>query len=250
LRRLHGALYSNGPLWTVVAPYSPVTALAIAVAVLLAILACARRLTPPRALAALLVVVPVLGAWTASLVLVGYRPRYAVAALPLAAIWCASAMRTRFRPLAGLLLIGLASLQLAALRRMDDIAYAREDTRAAAAYVSARDPVATVILVGDAANAFDRYASAASHLVTITPHEANDDAALRARVDPALTGQHEVWLLSARPWTTDVHDRVRALLDARYTPREEVTFAGVALRRYVDPSLFTVSMGPPARSLP
>ena len=100
--------------------------------------------------------------------------------------------------------------------------------------MSAHDPGATVVLVGDAADAFDRYAGAASHVVAITPYEANDDAALRARVDPVLLDQHEVWLLSARPWTTDIHGRVRALLDARYEPREEVQFAGVALRRYVD----------------
>jgi uncharacterized membrane protein len=233
LRQLHHAVYSDGPLSSVLAPYSTVTLCAVGVTVVLALIACGRRLTPARLLTALLVLVPVLGAWAASLTLVGYRPRYAVAALPLAAIWCASALGTRLRPVAGLLLIGLASLQLVGLRQIDDADYAREDTRGAAAYVGAHDPAATVVLVGDAADAFERYAANA-RTVAIMPHEANDPDRLRERVDTALKDRHEVWLLSARPWTTDRHDRVRTLLETRYAAREEMQFAGVSLRRYVD----------------
>ena len=233
LRQLHHAVYSDGPLWSVLAPYSTITLCAVGVTTVLALIACGRRFTPARLATALLVLVPVLGAWAASLALVGYRPRYAVAALPLAAIWCASALGTRLRPVAGLLLIGLATLQLLALRQIDDADYAREDTRGAAAYVGAHDPAATVVLVGDAADAFERYAGNA-RTVAIMPNEANDPDRLRERVDAALKDRHEVWLLSARPWTTDRHDRVRTLLETRYAAREEVQFAGVSLRRYVD----------------
>lgn len=247
LRQLHHAVYSDGPLWAVLAPYSSVTVCAVGVTAVLALVACGRRLTPARLLTALLVLVPVLGAWAASLALVGYRPRYAVAALPLAAIWCASALGTRLRPVAGILLIGLASLQLFALRQIDDADYAREDTRAAAAYVGAHDPSATVVLVGDAADAFGRYAGTA-RTVVILPNEANDPTLLRERVDTALKDRHEVWLLAARPWTTDRYDHVRALLEARYAAREEVHFAGVSLRRYVDtPILAAREEASPAR---
>jgi uncharacterized membrane protein len=252
LRRLHWILYSDAPLWEVVAPYSAVTLLALGVTTVLAILASARRWTVARALAALLVVVPVLGAWLASIVLVGYRPRYAVAALPIAAIWCASALRTRFRPLAGVLLIVLASLQLMALRHVDDRDYAREDTRAAAAYVSGRGPYATVILLGSAGDSFDRYAGATTRLVTIFPHDMDDDATLHARLEPVLAERGDVWLLAARPWTIDPNDRVRAILDSALTPREEVHFAGVALRRYVLAPTRTaaVAVGVPMHVLP
>ncbi len=249
LRQLHHAVYSDGPLWTVVAPYSAITVCAVGLTALLALLAGTRRLTAPRVLIALLVAVPVLGAWTASLALVGYRPRYAVAALPLAAIWCASALGTRVRVPAGVLLIGLASLQLLALRQIDDAAYAREDTRAAAAYVDAHDPAATVVLVGDAADAFDRYAGSA-RTVAIMPWEANDPALLRARIDVSLRNRHEVWLLLARPWTTDRYEHVRALLEARYAAREEVHFAGVALRRYAERPVLAASENPSRRPRP
>lgn len=232
LRGLHQTLYADTPLWAVVAPYSPVTLTAILVTAALAVIACGRRWTTARMTTALLVVVPVLGAWLASAVLVGYRPRYAVAALPLGAIWCASALRTRFRPLAAVLLITLASLHLAALKRIDDFAYAREDTRAAAAYVRSRDRDATVLLVGDAASAFDRYRDDIQ-VVPIARRDVRDEAALRTRVNDALVGHREVWLLSARPWTIDPDARVQAILDARLAPREEARFAGVALRRYV-----------------
>jgi uncharacterized membrane protein len=232
LRKLHWALYSDAPVWSVVAPYSGVTLLALGVTTALALLATQRRWTAPRALTALLVVVPVLGAWAASIVLVGYRPRYAVAALPLAAIWCASGLRTRYRPLVGALLIVLASLQLTALRRIDDRDYAREDTRAAAAYVSGCDPAATVVLVGDAAGSFDRYAAATARIVTILPRDLDDEGALRTRLAPLLADHRALWLLSARPWTIDPAERVRAVLDTALAPREDVHFAGVSLRRY------------------
>ncbi|HEY2385396.1 MAG TPA: glycosyltransferase family 39 protein [Candidatus Binatia bacterium] len=239
LRQLHHAVYSEGPLWSVLAPYSTITVCAVGVTAVLALIACGRRLTPTRLLTALLVLAPVLGAWAASLALVGYRPRYAVAALPLAAIWCASALGTRLRPVAGVLLIGLASLQLLALRQIDDADYAREDTRGAAAYVGAHDPAATVVLVGDAADAFERYAGSA-RTVAIMPNEANDPDRLRERVDSVLKDRHEVWLLSARPWTTDRHDHVRSLLETRFAAREELHFAGVSLRRYVDAPIVAV----------
>lgn len=251
LRRLHWTLYSDAPVWSVVAPYSAVTVLTLVVSTVLALLATARRWTPARALTALLVTVPVLGAWLASMMLVGYRPRYAVAALPLAAIWCASALRTRARPLAGLLLIVLASLQLAALRRIDDREYAREDTRAAAAYVGARDARTTVVLVGCAADAFGRYADVATNLVVVLPHDVVDETSLRARLDPALATHRDVWLVSSRPWTIDPGERVRGLLDGELTVREEVHFAGVALRRYVAaPTRTAAAAGAPAHVLP
>jgi hypothetical protein len=82
----------------------------------------------------------------------------------------------------------------------------------------------------------------------ILPNEANDPTLLRERVDTALKDRHEVWLLAARPWTTDRHDHVRALLEARYAAREEVHFAGVSLRRYVDaPILAAREEASPAR---
>ncbi|MBI3769988.1 MAG: glycosyltransferase family 39 protein [Deltaproteobacteria bacterium] len=252
LRSLHRTLYGDAPLWTVVAPYSVVTVLALGVTTVLAALASTRRWTVSRALTALLVVVPVLGAWLASMLLVGYRPRYAVAALPLAAIWCASALRTRFRPLAGALLIVLASLELAALRQIDDRDYAREDTRAAAAYVTGHDPHATVVLVGAATGSFNRYAGATAYLVTILPHDLDDEASFHARMGGALARGGDVWLLSSRPWTIDPNDRVRAVLDEALAPREEMHFAGVIVRRYVLASTRTaaVAVGAPTHVLP
>jgi uncharacterized membrane protein len=252
LRRLHYTLYSDAPPWTVVAPYSAVMLLALGVSTVLAVLASARRWTPSRALTALLVFVPVIGAWLASMLLVGYRPRYAVAALPLAAIWCASALRTRFRPLAGALLIVLASLQLAALMRVDDREYAREDTRAAAAYVVARDADATVVLVGSAADTFGRYVGTVARLVIVRPHDLDDDITLHARLEDVFAVRGDVWLLSSRPWTVDPNDRVRVLLDTTLAAREEIHFAGVELRRYVVAPTRTaaVAAGAPAHILP
>jgi len=234
IRTLHPALELGSSIWPGLQPYLPSTVFAITVCVLLGALGLARRLDSPRLLVLLLAVIPALGAWICSAVVVGYRPRYAFAGLPFAMIWFSGARRSRLPVFASILLVAFVALELTGLAQLDTMAYAREDSRAAARYIAARDPRATVVLLGDGAVPFDRYAKDVWRRVMVRPQDARDDAAVATLMAHTLPGAKDVWLVSSRPWTVDPDDRVASFLAERFPPGEAVVFSGVSVRHYGD----------------
>jgi len=222
LRALHPSVRYGGGALAAVVPHLPSTVAAFAVLAGLLALAATRPWDRRRVVTWLLAATPVLGAWLASAVLVGFRARYVLPALPFVVLLVAGTIRTRWLPLSVVLIGAFMALELRALAQIDAPDYAREDTRAAAMWVHARQAAGPVLLLGEGAEPFARYAD---------PH---DDVRVLERAElPELSAVSELFLVSSRPWTIDPEDRVRRALEADFSVREEAAFAGVDVRRYI-----------------
>jgi 4-amino-4-deoxy-L-arabinose transferase-like glycosyltransferase len=231
VRLMHPAVRAGRTPWNAFGPDTLASALAILVAVLLFVVALPAPRAGRRLFLAATIAVPILGPYLNSLLGVGYRPRYALAALPYALLWLAGGIETRRRRVAALLLTAFALIGLAGLARSHAPMHRREDNRAAAAWV-ARGGGGDAILIGEGADPFERYATDLDRLVALDAPDVRDDAALERRLAPLLAGRGDLWLVSSRPWTEDPEDRVPAWLGARLALTGRAEFAGVTVLRY------------------
>ncbi|HZN04170.1 MAG TPA: glycosyltransferase family 39 protein, partial [Candidatus Polarisedimenticolia bacterium] len=187
-----------------------------------------------RALLVTLLILPFLGPWVNSFAGVGYRPRYAVAALPFALLLAAGGLATKQRKTALLLVVPLVLVELYGLVRSFHPEHAREDTRSAAIYVAAGGG-GPVLLLGEGAEAYKRYARSRGGLLDLDLKDVRDPERLGRLLDPILAGGTDVWLVSSRPWTEDPDGEVPRRLALTLRPAESKRFAGVVVQRFVRP---------------
>jgi len=181
-----------------------------------------------------LVILPFLGPWANSLAGVGYRPRYAVAALAFTLLLAAGGMATARRRTVIALLIPFVLCELYGLVHMFHPDHAREDTRSAAIYIASGGG-GPVLLLGEGAEAYKRYSRARGALVDLDLADVVDPARLERLLGPLLDGATDVWLVSSRPWTEDPDGEVPRRLAAARRPAESKRFAGVVVQRFARP---------------
>jgi len=181
-----------------------------------------------------LAVLPFLGPWANSLAGVGYRPRYAVAALPFTLLLASGGIRTARRRTVTVLLVPFIACELYGLVKMFHPDHAREDTRSAAIYIAAGGG-GPVILLGEGAEPYKRYARARGALVDLDLADVKDAARLEGILGPVIDMGSDVWLVSSRAWTEDPEGEVPRRLAAALRPAESKRFAGVVVQRYVRP---------------
>ena len=178
-----------------------------------------------------LAILPILGPWMSSFAGAGYRPRDAIAALPFALLLAAGALDTPRRRSVLLLFVPLVLVELYGLVRSFHPDHAREDTRSAAIYVAAGGG-GPVILLGEGAEAYRRYARAPGTLIDLDLGDVRDPATLGPLLDPILASGTDVWLVSSLPWTEDPDGAVPNRLSQSLRPAERKRFAGVVVQRY------------------
>ena len=181
-----------------------------------------------------LTIVPFLGPWMNSFAGVGYRPRYAVAALPFALLLASGGLASARRGTARALIAALVLVELYGLVRSFHPDHAREDTRSAAIYVAAGGG-GPVLLLGEGAEAYKRYARAPGALVDLDLEDVRDPARLAPLLDAVMATGRDVWLVSSRPWTEDPDDEVPRRLAETLRPAERKRFAGVVVQRFARP---------------
>ncbi len=236
VRALHVARESLSGSFGAIAPHLVETVSAVVALTGLWLLALPRLRDRAHAMVVSLALAPPLIAWLASAVLVGYRPRYALAALPFVLLVAAMAIHSRQRVLARVLLVVMLSLQVAALGTLHDPAYAREDNRRAAAVVDRLSGDAPIVLLGEAAAPIERYLQDRSRALYLYPRDIVDEATLERNMAPHLDRRDAVWLVESRPWTVDPEGRVSALLLEHFTPADETELAGVKATLFVRPT--------------
>ncbi|HET8947807.1 MAG TPA: glycosyltransferase family 39 protein [Candidatus Polarisedimenticolia bacterium] len=182
-----------------------------------------------------LAVLPFLGPWLNSLAGVGYRPRYAVAALAFTLLIAAGGLATPRRRTATALLAALLLCELYGLVKMYHPDHAREDTRSAAIFIAAGGG-GPVLLLGEGAEAYKRYSRSRGALVDLDLADVKDSSRLDTLLQAATAEGSDVWLVSSRPWTEDPDGEVPRRLGALLRPAESKRFAGVVVQRFVHPS--------------
>lgn len=181
-----------------------------------------------------LAILPFLGPWMNSFAGVGYRPRYAVAALPFVLLLASGGLDTKRRKTALALFWPLVVCELYGGVRSFQPEHAREDTRSAAIYIAAGGG-GPVILLGEGAEAYKRYARAQGALVDLDLEDVRDAGRLEGILTPVIDLGGDVWLVSSRPWTEDPDGEVPRRLSATLRPGESKRFAGVVVQRFVRP---------------
>jgi 4-amino-4-deoxy-L-arabinose transferase-like glycosyltransferase len=164
-----------------------------------------------------LAILPFLGPWLNSLAGVGYRPRYAVAALPFTLLLASGAIRTSRRRTVLLLLVPFVACELYGLVKMYHPDHAREDNRSAAIYIAAGGG-GPVILLGEGAEPYKRYSRARGALVDLDLADVRDAARLEGVLGAVIAEGSDVWLVSSRPWTEDPDGEVPRRLAAALRP--------------------------------
>jgi hypothetical protein len=231
LRDLHPTTRGvGGGLWIALRPHIGVTLAALGTGCTVAVLPLVRRLCRRDVELLFFAVLPVLGPWIASAMVVGYRPRYVLPALPFVLLWAASGLRGRFSHFAAVSLVVLGGFEINGLMQMTRPEYAREDTRSAAAWVATRSRGGTAFLLGETSLPFERYANGLRAVRALWPYEF--DSRLGERLAGDLAASEDVFLVSSRPWTVDPEGMLQRVLDAQMRLREEAHFAGVDVRWY------------------
>jgi mannosyltransferase len=231
VRSLHPAVRS-GETPRGVSPEAVVLpAAAILLATCLFLLALACPFAGRRGLLLAICIVPVLGPWFNSLLGVGYRPRYALVALPFAIILFVGGLATRRARLVAALLVAYVGLEVTGLVTSYTPDHRREDNRAAAAIVAAAGG-GDVVLIGEGADPFQRYARDVDRLVMLEENDIANDAALAERMTPLLEGPKSLFLVSSRPWTEDPSGRVLAFFSERLALERVEEVAGVTVRQF------------------
>lgn len=234
VRSLHPAVRSGDTPQDLPTGAMLLPAMAILVAVGLFLLALPGHFAGHRGLLLALCFVPVFGPWLNSLLSVGYRPRYALIALPFAIILFVGSLASRRRWLAGALLLAYVALGLTGLVASYAPEHRREDNRAAAALVAAGGG-GDVVLVGEGADPFQRYAVGVDRLLTLDAAEVRDQARLEERLAALARGRSSLWLVSSRPWTEDPEGRVGAFFTSHLALQDVHELAGVTVRRFARP---------------
>ncbi len=232
LRVLHPAARRHVAAWVVVQPYFVPTALAIGLVSTLFVLGALRPLDRRRLLVLLLATLPVLGPWVCSNFGVGFRPRYTLPALPFALLVVAGSLRSRQQWMALFLLPPLAAVEVAAVWQMTAPAYAREDARGAAGFITAAGVEGPIVAVGEGAEPVERYVARPERVRILGPSHAKDRATLEAFAASIAREDEDLFLVESREWTRDPDEIVQKYLDAHRPLRGERAFAGTEVRWY------------------
>jgi 4-amino-4-deoxy-L-arabinose transferase-like glycosyltransferase len=158
-----------------------------------------------------------------------FNVRYVVFAAPAFILILASGIaHLHKRRLGFLLLIVMLVYNLVAVYNyVFDERYAKEDTRAAAAYLDGQVKSGDKILTVTVGRAVNWYFQGSNPIISNVPAQPVTDL-----VESATQNTDTVWLVEARPWQTDPRRQVKALLDSRYPMTETTTFTGVTIYRY------------------
>jgi Dolichyl-phosphate-mannose-protein mannosyltransferase len=178
-----------------------------------------------------LIATTVVGPWMASTLGVGFRPRYVIAALPFVLIASVNGLHSLSRMASTALLLVVMLLHISGIRGLHHPQHAREDNRSAARYIAQSDPTLPVMLVGEGALPFVRYATTTTSPHYVEEHDVRDQSSLLRLVSAELEESGALWLVEARPWTVDRHGFAR-ILPEHFRLDDRVTFAGVTVSRY------------------
>jgi hypothetical protein len=130
-----------------------------------------------------------------------------------------------------ILILSLAVISLWNLRR--NPVYGREDYRSAGAYFDrSLESGDALIGIGAPAPIFYYAEERPADYLLIHPHRINDEGELRRRLAEAAEEHPRVWLLRVRPYQSDPHNQVGAILNETRARAERVTFPGIELERY------------------
>lgn len=203
----------------------------------MAVLAIKRRGT--ALLLAAWIAIPVgLAAWMAATNVKVWNPRYVAVAFP-AYLLCVGAglgaLAARWRNILFALAVGLALLSVWNLHHDPD--YAKEDYRAAAAYLdralAARD---ALIGVGAPGPLFFYLEKRPAAYQVIHPHRIGDGGELRRRLSAASAGRPRVWIFRARTTQSDPGNQVGEILKETRRLGVRATFHGIEIERYDAPA--------------
>ena len=231
VRSMHSAVRAGTTPWSVIAGDLMLPGIAILLVAALFLLAFPPRWDALRVMLAGLCLLPALGPWFNSILGVGYRPRYALTAVPFALIWFAAGLATPRRAIVRVLLAALVVIEVIGLARSVTPEHRREDNRSAAALIAAAGG-GDVVLLGEGADPFARYAQGVDRLVNLDLKKVEDPTRLESELTPVLTGRGDLWLVLSRPWTEDPEGRVEMFLSPRLPLRETREFAGVTVKRF------------------
>lgn len=232
LRVLHEIVARGEDAGVAVEPHGTIVAAALFASALLGAMALGATPLRRRPLLAIMTIVPVVLPMIAGMLATGYRPRYAIAALPFWLCWQASALRGRLPRFAAALLMLLATLEIAGLAQLESPAYVREDARAAAAYLRERSPHGPVLLIGEPATAFRRYADPGWLVLDLNARGDGEPETTLAAARRALATTTELVIVASRPWTIDADGALRASFTRGATLLGSTVFPGVTVERY------------------
>lgn len=119
-----------------------------------------------------------------------------------------------------------------------DPEYWREDVRAAAVQVAAREAPGDIVLVPVVKDVFDFYYDGPAELVALYPAQTGSSDEIAARLDAMVEGHTRLWFVDSRLWFADPDRRIPEYLGGSYGLIEDVDFPGVRV------SLYRLQTGP------
>lgn len=162
-----------------------------------------------------------------------FNPRYAAVALPAVLLLTAHGAAAWGRAGRWLGVVYLAFALVATGGYLGFERYAREDVRAAAAWIDAHGAADEPVLVPVVSGLYGLYARNAAPVIPFwTTPVIRDDAAARAALAPHLEGRDAAWLLLCRSWDLDPGDRLPAALGALGAVEVAGRWPGVRLLRW------------------
>ena len=181
-----------------------------------------------------ILIVPVASA--AALALLNVKPfnvRYVAVALPALVVALAAGVTALGRRRGAVLWGALVLLSCVSLGHYYlDPTYAKEDVRAAARHVAAREREGDIVLVPVVRDVFTFYFDGDADQFVLYRGQTASSEKLAARITEAVSGRHRLWFVESRLWHIDPDGRVPRFLDERYGLEERTEYPGVTVSLY------------------
>ena len=193
-----------------------------------------RRRRDSGVLLALWVIVPVLGVFgIAKLLNVYYVVRYVAIAFPAYVMILACGIASFRRAGVQFMLVGavLAVHGAALANYYFNPRYAREDTRAAAQFLTSRAQSQDLILVVGTVSSLPHYYKGSAPLVPLRMPE-GPRRSPEEQLAELSAGHNRLWLVQIRPWQVDRGGKVKTALDNSHEIIEQHYFSGVDVHGY------------------
>jgi 4-amino-4-deoxy-L-arabinose transferase-like glycosyltransferase len=110
---------------------------------------------------------------------------------------------------------------------INDPAYSKEDVRSAAHYIEQRAQPGDAIVTITVGRVFEWYSTGNNPIISNIPQRQPSAILKEIDVDSPV-----IWLVESRPWQTDEHGELKALLNRQYTLGETAQFPGVTVYQY------------------
>mgnify|MGYP003932949007 CR=1 FL=1 len=202
--------------------------LLLAAAVLLGIRALCRRRAALLLLASMVVVTLAGAALLAFMNVKPFNARYVAVMFPALVVLVSAGVASLGRARGALLFSALAFFLLLSLGGYYfNPRYYREDVRAAAGYIEARERSGDAVLVPVVRDVFRFYYGGDLMDYAAYRSQTSSDAAVDELVSRVSAGHSRLWFVQSRLWRVDPEGRVAALIRDRYRPLDEVDFPGV-----------------------